>query len=80
MGVFELNVMVCVSKKKLLFFNKTKWIFTCFVFLFLVGPLTNSQIDGRLFWGYSEFGNVLPPLGLEVFVVLLFTFLLFLKL
>lgn len=57
-----------------------KWIFTCFVFLFLVGPLANSQVDGRLFWGDSEFGNVLPPLGLEVFIILLFPFLFLLKL
>lgn len=50
------------------------------MFLLLAGPLANSQVDGRLFGGDGELVDVLPPLCLEVFAFLLFTFLLLLEL
>lgn len=52
----------------------------CFVFLLLVLPFANSQVDRRLFWGYGEFIDVLPPLCLIVFSLLLLHFLFLLQL
>lgn len=50
------------------------------MFLLLTGPLANSQVDGRLFRRYGELVDVLPPLGLEVFALLLLSFLFLLEL
>ena len=50
------------------------------MFFLLALPLCDSQVNGRLLGGDGELVDVLPPLGLEVFVFLLFSFLLFLEL
>lgn len=50
------------------------------MFLLLAGSLANSQVDGRLFGRDGELVDVLPPLGLEVLVFLLFPFLFLLEL
>lgn len=50
------------------------------MFLLLAGPLAYGQVDGRLLGGDGELVDVLSPLGLEVFVFLLFSFLLLLEL
>lgn len=63
-----------------IFYIKKVQILTCFVFLLLVLSFANSQVDRRLFWGYGEFINVLPPLCLIVFSLLLLHFLFLLQL
>ena len=42
--------------------------------------LADGQVDGRLLGGDGQLVDVLPPLGLEVFALLLLSFLLLLEL
>lgn len=48
--------------------------------LFLAGSFAYGQVDRRLFGGDCELVHMLPPLGLEVLIPLLFSFLFFLEL